>query len=283
VREWRGMGEYVLAKWFLDHYLKEGFKGFTVGHSIPGSGTDNNALESFNNVIKICIDRKKASPKKFIYVNLPKILAMVSLKYSGKVDGKEDTLGDRDNVDQRNFIKTKPLLRAEVLKCSQLLSNGNCGDPFSIVSPIDQSKKTLVMMNSSWNLTNSDDKSDINYITNETSLDYYNNAFLGEECDESYATIEEARYKVSKYHVVEKIVLNNKEKYSCTCKFYMRNANYCCHTLVMYYKFYPTKEHTLPSTNDWECSDVDCDLRNFILNFLLTAIDTESNRRITVD
>ena len=41
--------------------------------------------------------------------------------------------------------------------------------------------------------------------------------------------------------------------------------------------------HTLPSRNDWESSDVDCDLRNFIVNFILKTIDMEKNRRVSVD
>jgi Ulp1 family protease len=63
----------------------------------------------------------------------------------------------------------------------------------------------------------------------------------------------------------------------------IQNDGSSCGVFVCMTAYHWLIYHTLPSTNDWECSDVDCDLRNFILNFLLTAIDTESNRTITVD
>jgi hypothetical protein len=219
---WCAHGEESYAGWFEGSYGEKPWRNFSIVNSIPGSGTDNNCIERFNRTLK----QLKAAPvsfSNFVNNSLPLIFSAVGLKNSGKIDGNKVTKGGRDEVDQMAWMRDNTLSRSELMKARDLLDNGNM---YHLVINQD---KWVYICNSTRNLSTHSESEEI--ITRKKAEDFYQLITFNKDLKETdyYATTEDARYNLSRYHIVTAVRWpeNDSWKLECTCKIFSRNCCYC--------------------------------------------------------
>ena len=229
--EWTAAGEGKYANWFKKTYGVEGFENFSLPHTKPGCGTDNNSHERFNGVIKQQFHDPVGFPC-FVSTSLPLLFSNISLHFSGKMNGSVNTLGGKNNISQIDFIRKGMLSRDIVLDARKLIDNKNMIH-FNRAPRVHKGEEYVgwYSCNTTRNLFDSPPINNDKYIENATRF-VKNLRKQNMLPTEYYATVDIARTELSNFHLVKISKIENSPwKMHCTCYVFNRNAVYCPHIL----------------------------------------------------